>query len=215
MLKVKNVSKQFGDLVVLREINLEIDRGEVIGIFGPNGCGKSTLLRIISGFEKPSCGKIIMEGKNITGFSVERRAEIGISYAFQIPKPFESLTVFENVLAGFLLRYDEKEAARKASDLLRKFDIDHISNRKATYLSQGELKLLELCKSVSTEPELLLLDEPFSALDRENSKNVMKKVRLMRDDGIAMLITAHKKRILERISDRIFSIENGRLIVEG
>ncbi len=211
MLKVKGVSKQFNSLTVLKDVSFNLKKGEVVGLCGPNGSGKSTLLKIISGFEKPSCGKIILNERDLTKAPVEKRVEFGLSFAFQMPRPFSKLTVFENILIGCMLRYEKGEAMLKAGELLDLFDLVKLADRRAKNLSQGELKLLELCRSLSTEPEFILLDEPFAALDRENARNVRRKLRIMKEMEVGMLITAHKTRILERLADKIYWIELGRV----
>jgi branched-chain amino acid transport system ATP-binding protein/lipopolysaccharide export system ATP-binding protein len=211
MLKVREISRSFNNLTVLSKISFNLEEGEVIGICGPNGSGKSTLLKIISGMIKPSCGKVFLDEKNVTPLPMERRVELGISYAFQIPRPFKKMTVFENVLVGCLLRYRYEEAIERTQKLLEQFDLEEISKRKAKHLSQGELKLLELCRSISTEPGFLLLDEPFAALDSKNTLKVRKKVKMMKKLGIGIIITAHKTRILKNITDRIYLLEFGEL----
>jgi|Deesub1362B_J571_1020462.scaffolds.fasta_scaffold00027_74 ABC-type branched-subunit amino acid transport system ATPase component len=211
MLKIKGVSKQFNSLTVLKDVSFNLRKGEVVGLCGPNGSGKSTLLKIISGFEKPSCGKIILNERDITKTPVEERVELGLSFAFQMPRPFLKMTVFENLLTGCMLRYEKKEAMLKAEELLELFGLEKLAGRKAMNLSQGELKLLELCRSLSTEPDFILLDEPFAALDRENTKNVRKKLKMMKKMGVGMLITAHKTRILEKLADETYWIELGKI----
>ena len=211
MLKLKSVSKQFNTVKVLRDVSLKLEKGRAIGLCGPNGSGKSTLLKIISGFEKPSCGKVILGERDITKAPVERRVELGLSFAFQIPRPFQRLTVYENILPGCMLRYDKREAITKAEELLKIFDLEKLADAKAENLSQGELKLLELCRSLSTEPDYVLLDEPYAALDKENTRKVRGKLRTMKEMGVGMLITAHRTKILEGFTDDIYWIEFGSI----
>ncbi|MBO8182856.1 MAG: ATP-binding cassette domain-containing protein [Archaeoglobus sp.] len=211
MLKLKRISKQFNSLVVLKDVSLSLQKGEAIGLCGPNGSGKSTLLKIISGFEKPTCGKVFLNDRDITKFAVEKRVELGLSFAFQIPRPFAKLSVYENVLSGCLLRYEKEEAMLKAEELLKTFHLESLADRKAENLSQGELKLLELCRSLSTEPDYVLLDEPYAALDKENTRKVRRMLRKMKRMEVGMLITAHRTKILEGFADEVFWIELGRI----
>jgi ABC-type branched-subunit amino acid transport system ATPase component len=211
MLEVRGVTKRFNSIVVLEKVTLEIERAEVIGICGPNGSGKSTLLRIVSGLEKPDSGKILLDGRDITAEPAEKRVELGIGFSFQIPRPFKKMTVFENVLSACMLKY--RDAITKAEELLKTFDLDEMADRKAETLSQGELKLLELCRTLCTSPDYILLDEPFTALDRENVRRIREKIREIKGE-VGMIITAHQSRILEREADRVYRIEFGR-IVEG
>jgi ABC-type branched-subunit amino acid transport system ATPase component len=211
MLKLRDVSKKFNNLMVLKKINLDIRTGETIGIYGPNGSGKSTLLKILSGFTKPSCGKVFINDRDITEMPAEKRAELGIAYAFQIPRPFERLTVFENIYTTSLLRSDPEEAAIKTEELLYQFELSDVSDSRAANLSQGEMKLLEICRSVATQPDFLLLDEPFAALDKENARVIRRKIRMLRSMDMGIVITAHRSRILEGLVDRIMKIEYGIL----
>lgn len=215
MLRVKNVSKSINHRIVVRDVNLELDEGEVIGIFGPNGSGKSTLLKIIAGIIKPDCGRIVFGDTDITFLDVEEVVEKGICYAFQIPRPFREMNVFENVMVGCLLRYSRKEAKKRTEEILRKLGMMHLSERRASQLSQGELKLMEIAKALATEPAVLLLDEPFAALDMKNALAVRDKVMELKRDGYAMIITAHRMRILREIADTFAEMRGGRLHAKG
>jgi len=182
-----------------------------MGIFGPNGSGKSTLLKIIAGIIKPDCGRIVFGDADITFLDVEEVVERGICYTFQIPRPFREMSVFENVMVGCLLRYSRKRAKRRAEEILRKLGIVHLAERRASQLSQGELKLLEIAKALSTEPAVLLLDEPFAALDMKNALTVRDKVVELKKDGYAMIITAHRMTILRGIADVFAEMRGGML----
>jgi|Deesub1362A_J573_1020465.scaffolds.fasta_scaffold00664_11 ABC-type branched-subunit amino acid transport system ATPase component len=212
VLEVKMISASFNHLEILKDLNLRIERGESIGIYGSNGSGKSTLLKIVSGFLKPSKGIILLNGSDITGLSVEKRVELGISFTFQIPRPFEELTVLENILIAKTRRLrDFKTALKKTEELLEVFEIDEIAERKAKNLSQGEKKLLEICRSVAVDPTYLLLDEPFASLDTENAKKIRGKIRMLKERGVSMIVTSHRSRILRGITDRIYHLEDGIL----
>ena len=211
MLKLKGISKQFNSLAVLKDVGLSLEKGKAMALCGPNGSGKSTLLKIIAGFEKPTCGKIILNDRDITKLPIEKRVEFGLSFAFQIPRPFAKLTVYENILPGCMLRYERREAMARAEDLLKMFNLRRLADRTAGNLSQGELKLLELCRSLSTEPDYVLLDEPYAALDKENTGKVRKMLKKIKEMEVGMLITAHRTKILERLADEIFWIELGRI----
>lgn len=209
MLIVKDVSKTYNSHVVLKEINLELKKG-VMGLVGPNGSGKSTLLKIIAGLEKPTCGRILFRDKDITKLNANRRVEFGIVYTFQIPKPFYGLTVLENVAVGCMIR-GKKNAKERALKVCKMMGIEHLIDRKAKVLSQGELKLLELAKVIATEPEIILLDEPFAALDKENAKIVREKLLEFKRMGYKMMITAHRFKILRDVADKFIEVREGRI----
>ncbi len=209
MLVVKNVSKTYNSNVVLKDVSLELKK-RILGIVGPNGSGKSTLLRIIAGLEKPSCGKILFRDKDITRLNANKRVELGIVYAFQIPRPFYRLTVLENVMIGCLIR-NGKNIRERAIKICKMMGIDHLINAKAKVLSQGELKLLELARVIATEPEIILLDEPFAALDKKNAKVVKEKLLEFKRMNYRMLITAHRFKILRDIADGFVEIKEGKI----
>ena len=209
MLVVKNVSKTYNSNVVLKDASLELKK-RILGIVGPNGSGKSTLLRIVAGLEKPSCGKILFRDKDITRLNANKRVELGIVYAFQIPRPFYRLTVLENVMIGCLIRNGENIRER-AIKICKMMGIDHLINAKAKVLSQGELKLLELARVIATEPEIILLDEPFAALDKKNAKVVKEKLLEFKRMNYRMLITAHRFKILRDIADGFVEIKEGKI----
>ena len=209
MLVVKNVSKTYNSNVVLKDVSLELKK-RILGIVGPNGSGKSTLLRIVAGLEKPSCGKILFRDKDITRLNANKRVELGIVYAFQIPRPFYRLTVLENIMIGCLIR-NGKNIRERAIKICKMMGIDHLINAKAKVLSQGELKLLELARVIATEPEIILLDEPFAALDKKNAKVVKEKLLEFKRMNYRMLITAHRFKILRDIADGFVEIKEGKI----
>ncbi len=210
MLELRNVSKVYDGVIALRDVSLKIDQHEVLGVFGPNGSGKSTLLKIIAGFEKPSCGSVIFEGVDITALPPHKIARLGIVYAFQIPRPFKNLTVVENIAVSFLSKYGRSEAEKRAEELLEEFGLEHIAKLRAANLSQGEMKILEVLRALACEPKLLLLDEPFAALDSENAKKMMNIVLRIKST-CAVIITAHRMKILRKVAERFVEIREGKI----
>ncbi len=215
MLKVKNLSKSFNSLVILKSVNFEIGRKEVVGIFGPNGSGKSTLLKCIAGLEKPDCGKIIFKDRNITGLNPWEVVENGIVYAFQIPRPFKSMTFIENIATPIMKFKRKDEAFKIAKDILAKFEVESLANKKAGNLSQGETKLLEVLRAYATKPEIMLLDEPFASLDMENAMRLKCKLRIMKKEGVSMIITTHRKKIIGDIAEKFYKLEGGNIHAES
>ncbi len=213
MLEVRGVSKIHKGIVVLREVSLTIEEKEVVGIFGPNGSGKSTLLKVISGIEKPNCGRIIFNDTEITNMPPFKISRLGIVYAFQIPRPFKDMTVYENVVLGYILHHSRSEAEELADKLLKEFNFDKISNLKAVNLSQGEMKILEVLRAIATEPKVLLLDEPFAGLDVKNAKRMIEIVQKLKSK-VTIVMTAHRMRLLEQVAERFIEIRDGKIIKE-
>ncbi|MBE8540330.1 ATP-binding cassette domain-containing protein [Geoglobus acetivorans] len=212
MLEVVDVSKVYNGNVVLKSVNLTVK--DFVGIHGPNGSGKSTLLSIIAGLEKPSCGRIIFQGQDVTGMSAEKLVKMGVAIVFQIPRPFKRLTVAENIVAASLLRKNHDEAEKSAYRICKFVGLDEVADSFASQLSQGELKLLEIGRALATEPKLLLLDEPFSGLDIENARRVVRLVERIKSRGVDGIITAHRTKLLRNVADICYEMRGGK-IAEG
>ena len=215
MLRVRNLSKRIDGAVVLRNISLDVSAGEVVCLYGPNGSGKSTLMRVIAGLDRPDCGKIIMKDRDITTSPPWERVAAGVAYAFQIPRPFRSLTFIENLAVPAMVDKGKKEALRLAQSVVERYGVQHLAGRKPDNLSQGEVKILEILKAYMTGAEVLLLDEPFASLDTENARFLREKLVEMKKEGVAMLVTSHRRRILESIADRFLRLEGGVVHAEG
>ena len=213
MLQLIDVSKVYSGNVVLRGINFRLESG-FAGIYGPNGSGKSTMLKIIAGIEKPDCGRIFFEGEDITGKSPENVARMGISIVHQIPRPFRNMSVIENVATSFLMRKSYREAMELALEICEFIGLRNKMNLKAGLLSQGELRLLEIGRALATQPKLMLLDEPFSGLDVENAKRVIRILKKIKREGVNAIVTAHRMKLLRDVADVSYQMRGGR-IAEG
>uniref|UniRef100_A0A7C3VF58 ABC transporter ATP-binding protein n=1 Tax=Archaeoglobus fulgidus TaxID=2234 RepID=A0A7C3VF58_ARCFL len=213
MLQLIDVSKVYSGNVVLRGINFRLESG-FAGIYGPNGSGKSTMLKIIAGIEKPDCGRIFFEGEDITGKSPEKVARMGISIVHQIPRPFRNMSVIENVATSFLMRKSYREAMELALEICEFIGLRNKMNLKAGLLSQGELRLLEIGRALATQPKLMLLDEPFSGLDVENAKRVIRILKKIKREGVNAIVTAHRMKLLRDVADVSYQMRGGR-IAEG
>lgn len=202
MLKICELSKVYGRTAVLRGLNLELEKGTYC-LFGPNGSGKTTLLKTIAGFEKPTCGRIFFEGKEITGLPAEKIVKMGIAMAFQIPRVFWNLSVEKNL---FLASKDKKEAR----EIAKIFMLDKEIEVEAKRLSQGKLKILQVAMAFATKAKLFLLDEPFSGLDAENVKAMVEILRDLKGKK-AMIITSHRPKLLRGIADKFFELRGGKI----
>jgi len=203
MLEVIELCKVFGKNVVLKGITFSLKEG-VLGIYGPNGSGKTTLLKIISGFEKPSHGRVFFNGKEITNKAPQEIVKLGIAMAFQIPRAFWNLTVYENVL----LAAKERD---HAMDVCSEFNLKDVLSKKAREISQGKVKLLQLAMCFALKPKLALLDEPFASLDAENVKIVIDALKKKRD-RTSMIITAHHTKLLKHLASHMLELRDGKIV---
>lgn len=215
MLRVKNLLKRIDHSVLLDHVAFEVKDGEVVCLYGSNGSGKSTTMRIIAGLEKADGGEIIFKNKDLTEMKPWERVNAGVAYAFQIPRPFRSLKFIDNLALPLMKDYEKERAYEIAHRTARDFGVSHLIGKRAMHLSQGEMKILELLKAFLTGANLLLLDEPFASLDTENARFIREKLEEMKERGVSMLITSHKKRILEGIADRFMKLQNGVIHVES
>lgn len=217
LLAIKNLAKRFGGLVVYKDISLELRRGEIVGLMGPNGAGKTTLLNLISGEYKPNSGKIFFNGLDITGLPPHRICHLGISRTYQIPLPFENLTVLQNVVlasmygGGLSKSSSEKEAERilELVGLASKRDV------LARDLTVVTLKTLELARALATNPVLILLDEIAAGSTEDEIPKIISTIKGLREKGLSFLIIEHVISVLVEVVDRILVLNEGSLIAEG
>ena len=228
--EIENLTKRFGGLTALNRVSLQIARDEIVGLIGPNGSGKTTLIRCILGILKPDTGRVQFKEKNITRHSTWSIVNRGIAGTFQVVKPFRRLPVIANVMVGCLSprarRSGEwvKRLEIKARDALEFCGIADLALEPASILSHGDLKRLEMARAIATEPELLLLDEPFGGLNPAETDLLAKSIKRLHKggrfgrlhvEGPAILIVEHKLPDLMKIVDRIVVLNFGQLIAQG
>ncbi len=215
MLEIKNIKKSFKNKVVLKNISMKVEKGEIVGLLGPNGAGKTTTFEIITGFLKPDSGKIFIDGKDITNYPTWKRAREGISYLPQEISIFKKLTVKENfeiVLENF---YDKKEMEKIIEELLKKFELYELKNKIAGNLSGGEKRRLEIARSLSFQPKFFLLDEPFSGIDPKTVIEIQDIIVKLKNENMGILLTDHNVREALKITDRAYLIYEGEILIEG
>jgi len=230
LLRVEDVGKNFGGLSALSDITFDIGDDEMVGLIGPNGAGKSTLIRIITSVLKPTYGTVKFKGRDITGLPISDIVNMGIASTAQIVKPFRRLPVISNAMVSCLCprirRTGDwvKSVELRARDALEFCGIADLALESASVLSHGDLKRLELARAIATEPELLLLDEPFDGLNQAETTLIAKSLRRLHkggrfgrlhSEGPSMLIVEHKLADLMKIVDRVIVIDLGRIIAVG
>jgi len=229
-LEVSGVTKSFGGLKAISDVTFSMNRDEIIGLIGPNGAGKTTLLRLITGFLKPDTGSIVFKGKPITRMKTWDIVNMGIAGTFQNMRPFRRLPIIANVMVSCLspraMKRGEwvKRIEAKAMDALEFSGISDMALEKASTLSQGDLKRLEVARAIATEPELLLLDEPFGGLSPAETDLMAKSIHRLHkggrfgrlhSEGPAMIIIEHKLQQLMKIVDRVVVLNFGTTVADG
>jgi len=216
-LVLEGISKNFGALAALTNVNMRVQVGEVVGLIGPNGAGKTTLFNIVTGFIKPDRGRVKLFGEDVTGLQPHQIAARGVARTFQIVKPFFGMTVYETVLVGAYLREKDEDNARQRAEVAMKLTgVYHLRNRYARELNTPQLKLVELARSLATQPKLLMLDEIVAGLTPAEVDAMTALVKRIRDEmGVTVLLVEHVMRFVMNISDRVVVLNYGEVIAEG
>ena len=229
-LEVEALTKSFGGLQAVKNVRFRMEQKEILGLIGPNGAGKTTLLRLLTGILKPDSGSVRFHGKQLVGLKTWDIVNLGVACTFQNMRPFRRLPIIANVMVSCLsprsMRRGEwvKVVEARAMDALEFAGISDMALEKASTLSQGDLKRLEVARAVATDPELLLLDEPFGGLSPAETDLMAKSIRRLHkggrfgrlhSEGPAMIIVEHKLQQLMKIVDRIIVLNFGILLAEG
>jgi branched-chain amino acid transport system ATP-binding protein len=217
ILALEGIAKRFGAVVVADGINLALRDGEALGIIGPNGAGKTTLFGIVTGTVAPDSGRVLFDGRDITGESPERRCRRGIARSFQIPQPFGGMTVFENlvVAAAFGAGRRERDVYGRCAALLKQCGLADKANRQAGALTLLDRKRLELARALATEPRILLLDEVAGGLIEHETAALVALIRQVRATGVSIIWIEHVVHALIAAVDRLVVLHGGALIAEG
>lgn len=220
MIKGIGLTKRFGGLVAVDNVDFNVDKGTILGLVGPNGAGKTTLLNIISGIYRPDRGRVIFKGIDVTGFKPHRFCKMGIGRTFQIVQPFPDLTVFENTLIGAIFGRQGKggdmaDAREKALEILEFVGFLDRKDHLARTLNVAQLKRLELARTLATEPELLLLDEVTTGLNEKESQEAARLIEKIRDEGVTIIMVEHIMKVIMNLSDSVIVLDHGRKIAEG
>lgn len=216
ILKANNLSKNYGRRTVVKEVNLELRKGEIVGLLGPNGAGKTTTFYIITGMIAPTVGQVFLGDKEITSFPMYKRARMGISYLAQEPSIFSKLSVENNLrLVLEMTDLTKKEQEEKLESLLNELSIIHIRKSKAYNLSGGERRRTEISRALVLDPDFILLDEPFAGVDPIAVEDIQNIVQSLKERSIGVLITDHNVRETLAITDRAYLMYDGQILKEG
>jgi len=217
ILSARNLVKIYGRRRVVDDVSYEVQRGEIVGLLGSNGAGKTTSFRMTCGMVTPNQGIVYLNGKNVTDWPMFRRCrDGGMGYLAQDSSVFQKLTVEQNLLGVMeLLRMAPYDRKQRCEELLDRFDIQHIRKSKAKSLSGGERRRLEIARCLVSDPEIIMLDEPFTGIDPVTVDSIQQVIRELRSTGISILITDHQAEKTLEIVDRCYVVHRGKVLCHG
>lgn len=215
-LKIRNLRKGYRKRVVIRDVSLDLAKGEVVALLGPNGSGKTTCFYAIAGLVVPEAGDVIVDGRNISQYPMYRRAKLGIGYLPQEASIFSGLCVEDNILAILeVVERDPLIRREKLEDLLSEFSISHLRRAQALSLSGGERRRVEIARCLASNPSYILLDEPFAGVDPIAVAEIRGLVADLKERGIGVLITDHNVQETLGIIDRAYILHDGQVLMSG
>ncbi len=215
-LLINKISKNYGNKYVIRDISIEIKRGEIVGLLGPNGAGKTTTFYIIVGLVKPDRGSIYLDNFDISNLPIYSRGKKGISYLPQEPSIFTGMNVEDNLMSIIeIVEKDKNKHNIILQNLLNEFDINHVRKSKSIVLSGGERRRLEIARTLASKPKYLLLDEPLTGIDPVSIEEIKIIIKKLKDKNIGILITDHNVRETLKIVDRVYIVNEGAIFFEG
>ena len=213
ILSVSKLVKRFGGFYALDGLSFHVSSGEILGLVGPNGSGKTTAINVISGLYAPDGGEVVLEGASIGGVASHKLVHRGINRTFQVPKPFLSLTVRQNVEVA--LAYGGAASAPAMADLLEEYRLAEVANRPAADLNSAQQKMLDLTRALATRPRLLLLDELAAGLNPAELDWIAGRIKALAQSGMAIIVVEHLMGFIEHITDRVIVLNAGKEIFEG
>lgn len=214
-IKAVNLVKTYSKQNVVDGVNFKVEPGEIVGILGPNGAGKTTTFYMIVGLISPNQGRVLLNQNEITKMPMHKRARKGIGYLAQEPSVFRKLTVEENIMAILEMINRPGDNQKITDSLLREFDIERLRDSKAYTLSGGERRRVEIARSLATDPEYILLDEPFSGVDPIAVSDIQDIISHLKNKGLGVLITDHSVRETLAITDRAYIMHQGEILLSG
>jgi ABC-type branched-subunit amino acid transport system ATPase component len=216
ILRVEALSKRFRGLLAISDVSFAVEPGSITSVIGPNGAGKSTLFNLVTGYLAPTAGTVSFKDRAITGLATNRIAELGVSRAFQIARPFRDLSVSENVRIGALFgKAGARDVAGTTRDALDLAGIAHLAEEPASVLTVGQLRHLEVARAIATRADLLLADEPCAGLNPTETAAMIDVLRRIRMSGVTVVLVEHDMPSVMEVSDRVLVLDAGRLIADG
>jgi branched-chain amino acid transport system ATP-binding protein len=217
MLEVKNLSKNFGGLKAVNDVSFSVEKGEIVGIIGPNGSGKTTTFNLITGFYKPDSGIVLFKNRKISNLRPDQICKEGIARTFQIAKPLPRLSVLKNLMVGaYLKSSDQKEIAEKVVGILQFVGLLEQKDVPGEKLRGANIRRLELARALATDPEMLLIDEIAAGLNPTESKALIKIIKEMKQvKGLTILIIDHVLKVVLDVVDKLIVLHHGEMIVQG
>lgn len=214
-LKIRGISKSFGQRSVVKDVSFELRAGEIVGVLGPNGAGKTTSFYMVMGIVMPDSGSILLGEHDITTLPMYKRARLGIGYLPQDTSIFRGLSVEENIMAVLEIHAKDVERSSKLESLLSEFSITHLRKSKAMSLSGGERRRVEIARALAAEPKFLLLDEPFAGVDPIAISDIKSMILNLKRRNIGLIITDHNVRDALPIMDRAYIVYEGLILASG
>jgi branched-chain amino acid transport system ATP-binding protein len=216
LLRVEAVTKRFGGIVANENVSFEVGAGQIVGMIGPNGAGKTTMFNCIAGYARPSSGKIRLDGQDITGYTPEQCARVGIGRTFQIARTFSSMSALENVMVGaFLIDRNTERARQHAAQMLQFVNLGRFADKPAASMTISEQRRLAVARALAIKPRLLLMDEVMAGLNPTEVRETVDVVLKIRELGIACLIVEHVLEGIMPIADGIVVLDYGKKIADG
>jgi lipopolysaccharide export system ATP-binding protein len=215
-LSAAKLQKSYGRRRVVDEVTLHVEPGEVVGLLGANGAGKTTTFYMIVGLETPEAGRVYLAGEDVTRLPMYLRARLGLGYLPQEPSVFRKMTAAENILAVLeTMGLRRREQRKRVEELLQEFGIEHVRNTRGDSLSGGERRRTEIARALATEPQFILLDEPFAGIDPKAVDDIQSVILYLRSRGIGILITDHNVRETLGVTDRAYIMAEGKIFRSG
>jgi branched-chain amino acid transport system ATP-binding protein len=231
MLEISGLTKRFGGLAAVKDVSTRFERGRITAVIGPNGAGKTTFFNLCAGTYRPTEGRILLDGRDITGSRPDRVAQLGIARTFQTTTLFEDASVLDNLIVGHRLRTsstlldvvlntrrlqaDERACRAKAEEALRFVGLEHAAMRVVADISQEEKKRVAFALALATEPRIVLLDEPAGGVNPEETEGLAQLIRKMAQSGLTVGLIEHKMGMIMGLADRIVVLDHGEKIAEG
>ncbi len=215
LLRLETLTKRYGALVVTDGVSLSVDKGEIVGILGPNGAGKTTLFNLVAGTVRADAGRILFKDQDITRAGIAARCHLGISRSFQVPHPFNGMSVFENILVGAAFGRNGHDAESHALKVMELTGLRPKANQLAGSITLLERKRLEMARALATEPELLLLDEIAGGLTERECQSLLTAIRDVHASGVTIVWIEHVVHALLSVAQRLVVLNFGKLIADG